>query len=77
MQKFLDTFSKTSIANILGVIVIIGCFILLYLMIVKEIPTNNKDVLTTAIGFVFGGALAGVIGYFYGASKTNNQPPTP
>jgi hypothetical protein len=73
MQKFLDTFSKTSIANILGVIIVAGCFILLYIMTIKEIPAGNKDVVNIAVGFVFGGGLAGVIGYFYGASKPTDK----
>lgn len=72
MKKFLDTFSKTDIANILGLVIVIGVFMLMYLLIIKEIPVGNKDVVMTAVGFVFGGALAGVTGYFYGASKTTN-----
>jgi hypothetical protein len=72
MKRILDTFSKTNIAHILGVIIVIGCFILMYLMTFKPIPTENKDVVNIAVGFIFGGALAGVTGYFYGASK---QPP--
>ena len=69
MKKFWDKIVKTDIANILGVIIVLGCFILLYIMQIKPIPTENKDVLNIAVGFVFGGALAGVIGYFFGASK--------
>lgn len=73
MRKFIEIFSKTSIAHILGVIIIVGCFILLYLMIIKEIPAGNKDVVNTAVGFVFGGFGGGVIGFMYGASK-NDKP---
>jgi hypothetical protein len=72
MKQFLETFSKTEIANILAVIIVVGVFVLMYLLIVKEIPVGNKDIVMTAVGFVFGGALAGVTGYFYGASKTTN-----
>jgi hypothetical protein len=74
MKRFLETFSKTSIANILGVIIVFGCFILLYIMTIKEIPAGNKDVVNIAVGFIFGGGLSGVIGYFYGASKSSNKP---
>jgi hypothetical protein len=69
MKRFLDTFSKTNIAHIVAVIIVIGCFILMYLMTFKPIPTENKDVVNIAVGFIFGGALAGVTGYLYGASK--------
>jgi lipoprotein signal peptidase len=71
MKQFLDTFSKTNIAHILGVIIVLGCFVLMYLIIIKPIPAENKDVVNIAVGFIFGGALAGVTGYFYGASKNN------
>lgn len=74
MKKVLETFGKTDIANILGVIIVVGVFILMYMLIIKPIPIENKDVVMTAVGFVFGGALAGVTGYFYGASKAKNTP---
>jgi Na+-driven multidrug efflux pump len=69
MKQFFQNIGKTEIRNILGVIVVIGCFVLLYILQVKPIPAANKDVLNIAIGFVFGGALAGVIGYYFGSSK--------
>jgi dolichol kinase len=75
MKQFLENFSKTSIAHILGVIIVVGCFILMYLMTFKPIPAENKDVVNIAVGFIFGGALAGVTGYFYGASKGDNNKP--
>jgi hypothetical protein len=77
MKRFLETFSKTDIGNILGVIITLGVFILMYLLIIKPIPVENKDIVMTAVGFVFGGALSGVIGYFYGASKTTTQVNSP
>lgn len=73
MEKLLETFGKTSIANILGVLIVVGCFIMMYLLIIKAIPDTNKDVVNTAVGFIFGGGLAGVTGYFFGASKTNKE----
>ena len=51
----------------------VGCFILLYLLQIKEVPKGNKDVLNIAVGFVFGGALAGVCGYYYGNSKSDKN----
>jgi dolichol kinase len=69
MTEFLKKITSKDIRNVLGVIVVIGCFILLYIMQIKEIPAANKDVVLTAVGFVFGGALAGVVGYYFGSSK--------
>ena len=73
MKRFLDIFSKTEVANIAAVLIIAGCFIMLYLLIIKPIPVENKDVVNTAVGFVLGGALGGVTGYLFSASK-NDKP---
>lgn len=73
MKKFFDKLGTTEIRNIIAVITIIGCFVLLYLLQIKSIPVENKEVLNTAIGFVFGGMLSGVSGYYFGASK-NDKP---
>lgn len=68
MKRFLETFSKTNIAHILAVIIVLGCFAMLYIMMIKEIPSPNLSTVNIAVGFVFG--LLGVVsGYFYGASK--------
>lgn len=76
MKKMFFKIGKTEITNLLGIIIVIGCFLLLYLLIITPIPGENKDILNIAIGFVFGGALAGVIGYFFGASKTRTESTT-
>ena len=71
MPEWLKRLSKSDIRNSLAIMVVLGCFALLYIMQVKPIPTENKDIVLTAIGFVFGGALAGVVGYYFGSSKTD------
>lgn len=77
MKQFFDKIGKAEITNILGVLIVLGCFLLMYVMLIKDIPTNNKDVVNTAVGFIMGGALAGVVGYFFGASKDrSNDKPT-
>jgi uncharacterized membrane protein len=73
MKRFLETFSKTNIAHILAVIIVLGTFTLLYLMMIKEIPKDNLSTVNIAVGFVFG-SLGAVIGYFYGASKPTDKP---
>jgi len=45
----------------------------MYLLQVKPIPEQNHDLVLTAGGFIFGGALAGVIGYYFGATKTDKK----
>ena len=70
MPEWLKKISKTDIRNILAVIIVLGSFLLLYLLQVKPIPEQNHDLVLTAGGFIFGGALAGVIGFYFGSTKT-------
>jgi hypothetical protein len=73
MKKFFEKIGSTEIRNIIAIITVVGCFILLYLLQIKPIPDGNKDVLNVAIGFVFGGLLGGVAGYFFGNSKSDEK----
>ena len=45
----------------------------MYLLIITPIPAMNKDIVLTALGFVFGGLLGGVSGFYFGASKTDTK----
>ena len=69
MSELFKSIGKNDIRNILAVIAVIGCFVLLYLMMIKPIPVENKDIMNIATGFVFGGLLASVAGFYFGASK--------
>lgn len=69
MTDFFKKITSSEIRNVLAIITSVGCFVLLYLMMVKSIPVANKDVLNIVVGFVFGSALTGVYGYYFGASK--------
>ena len=73
MTEFLKKITKSDIRNVLGVMIVLGCFILMYLMIIKPVPAENKDMLNIVGGFVFGGALAGVVGYYFGSSKSEGD----
>jgi hypothetical protein len=69
MPEWLKRITKTDIRNILAIIIVIGSFLLLYLLQVRPIPEQNHDLVLTAGGFIFGGALAGVVGFYFGATK--------
>jgi hypothetical protein len=73
MPEWLKRLTKTDIRNTLGVIIVVGSFLLLYLLQVKPIPKENHDLVLTAGGFIFGGALAGVVGFYFGATKTDKK----
>ena len=65
--------TKSDIRNILAVMSVLGAFIMLYLIIIKPIPTENKDTVNILAGAVIGGLIGGVNGYYFGASKTDNK----
>jgi hypothetical protein len=69
MKEFFGKITSKDIRNILAVIITLGCFILFYFLIVKEIPSGNKDLMNIIAGMLFGGPLAAVSGYYFGASK--------
>ena len=73
MPEWLKRLTKADIRNSLAVIVVLGCFGLMYLLQVKAIPKENHDIVNIVAGFIFGGALAGVIGFYFGATKADHS----
>jgi hypothetical protein len=73
MPEWLRRLTKTDIRNTLAIFIVVGCFILMYLLQIKPIPEQNHDLVLTVGGFIFGGALAGVVGYYFGSTKTDKQ----
>jgi len=73
MKEFLKNIGKNDIRNILAVITVLGSFIVLYLLIVTPIPAANKDTVNLALGFVLGGLVGGVSGFYFGASKVDKK----
>lgn len=71
MTEFFKKITKSDIRNILAVMTVVGAFVLLYIMMIKEIPAANKDIVLTAVGFVLGGLVGGVNGFYFGASKSD------
>jgi hypothetical protein len=73
MPEWLKRLTKSDIRNSIAMIIVVGCFILMYLLQVKPIPEQNHDLVLTVGGFIFGGALAGVVGYYFGATKNDKK----
>lgn len=69
MTEWLKRITKSDIRSILSIISVVGAFVMIYLLIIKPIPVENKDTVNLAMGLVFGGLIGGVSGYYYGASK--------
>jgi drug/metabolite transporter (DMT)-like permease len=53
---------------ILGGIIVIGFFLLLYFLIFLEIPEKNSALLNLIIGALIGSFVT-IVGYFYGSSS--------
>jgi hypothetical protein len=73
MTEFLKRITVKDIRNVLAVIIVVGCFVLFYFLVVKAIPAENKDLLNIVAGMLFGGPLAAVCGYYFGSSKTEGD----
>jgi hypothetical protein len=73
MPEWLKRLTKTDIRNSLAIIIVLGCFTLVYLLQVKPIPAENHDIVNIVSGFIYGGALAGVIGFYFGSTKTDKK----
>jgi hypothetical protein len=73
MPEWLKRLTKTDIRNSLAIIIVLGCFGLVYLLQVKAIPEENHDIVNIVAGFIYGGALAGVIGFYFGSTKTDKK----
>lgn len=69
MNELFGKITSKDIRNILAVIIVIGSYILFYFLVIKEVPAANKDLLNIVAGMLFGGPLAGVVGYYFGSSK--------
>jgi hypothetical protein len=73
MPEWLKRLTKADIRNSLAIIIVLGCFGLMYLLQVKAIPKENHDIVNIVAGFIFGGALAGVVGFYFGATKADSS----
>ena len=73
MLHWLSKISKSDIRNIIAVMTVVGAFLTLYLIVMKPIPAENKDTVNLALGFVLGGLVGGVNGFYFGASKGENK----
>lgn len=71
MSEFWKKITNGDIRNILAVMVTLGCFILLYVLQIKAIPPENKDVVNIAVGTVIGGSLTTVLAFYFGGNKTD------
>lgn len=79
MKDFWSKFSTGDIRNTIAVLSVLGAFGVVVLIALKPIPIGNKESVNMALGFVLGGLIGGVNGYYFGASKRepDDKPKTP
>ena len=71
MKEFIRKFMPNDVRHVLALIIVLGVFTTLYIMLFKEIPKANENLVSNLLSFLAGGGLTGVIGYYFGASKTS------
>lgn len=64
--------AKDIFAYILGGIIVIGFFVMIYVMLSKEVPATNKEYLGLLIGALITN-FGMVVGYYYGSSKSSSE----
>lgn len=69
MTDFLKKLSNGDVRNWLAFLIVIGCFSILFTLLFRVAPKENQDLINFILGFVFGGAFAAVIGFYFGQSK--------
>lgn len=62
--------SKDIFQYVLGGLIVIGFFTLLYLLAVSEVPEKNKDLLNLVVGALIG-SFASVVSYYFGSSSSS------
>lgn len=66
------------IRNVLGILTLLLAFGALFVMMFHVIPKENTHLVDTSIGFLLGGAVTGVMGYFFTQSvKDTKHDDTP
>lgn len=69
MKEFLKNFfDKVGIREVFAIIYLVMCLSFVYVLALKAVPTDNKDLVNVLGGAVFGG-LPIILGFYYGASK--------
>lgn len=57
---------------ILGAVIVIAFFAVIYMLIIRGIPLDNQDILLIVIGALTA-KFADIVSYFYGSSKGSSD----
>ena len=64
-----EKLNKVSVQVIVAVISIIASYGLLYFLIFKAVPPENKDLVNVMIGVVCGSTVSAIMGWLYTTNK--------
>jgi hypothetical protein len=68
MTEILRKITSKDIRNIIAVMFVTGCFVMIYLFMIRDIPVPNRDLLMVVAGAIVSN-LKDITGYFFGSSK--------
>lgn len=68
MNELFGKITSKDIRNIIAVMFVVGCFVMIYLFMIRDIPGANRDLLMVVAGAIVSN-LKDITGYFFGSSK--------
>lgn len=74
MKQFFQSLKEQDIRNVLALIIVLGTFAIQVIILKSNIPEKNHDIAVTTVVMTLG-MQAGVIAYYFGASKVDRKKP--
>jgi Na+-transporting NADH:ubiquinone oxidoreductase subunit NqrD len=71
-QTLSDKIQKAHTANIVAMIVVCGCFSFLFVLLFKEIPSQNRDIVNFLSGSLFATLLNAIAFFLYNYRKKDD-----
>lgn len=69
-------FKQFNVRSVLAIMLVLLSYIVLFILLNKPVPPENKDLVNVTIGFIIGSGVSGVVGYYYVSSKGQEPPKT-
>lgn len=73
MPEWLRRLTKSDIRSTITLVVLFGCFSVLFALIFKPIPQQNHDLVSNMISFITGSAFGAIVGFYFSASKPDKH----
>lgn len=73
MPEWLRRLTTSDIRSTITLVVLFGVFSVLFALIFKPIPQQNHDLVSNMVSFITGSAFGAIVGFYFSASKKDNQ----